>query len=82
MAFDAFYLADTLLIQPLEIIVGSKQGAFGSNKDGHALYEQAASKQKNLVVMEGASHFDMYDNPKYLDDAVDKFAAFYQRQLQ
>jgi hypothetical protein len=24
MAFDAFYLADTLLIQPPEIIVGSK----------------------------------------------------------
>lgn len=81
MAFDAFYLADTLLTQPLEVIIGSKQGAFGSNKDGHALYDMAASKQKNLVVMDGASHFDLYDNPKYIDDAVARFVKFYRHNL-
>ena len=37
IGFDAFHLADTLLTQPLQIIVGSKQGAFGSYKDGHEL---------------------------------------------
>lgn len=32
--FDAFHLADSLLTQPLQIIVGGVQGAFGSYKDG------------------------------------------------
>ena len=46
IGFDAFHLADTLLTQPLQIIVGSKQGAFGSYKDGHELYEKAASEKR------------------------------------
>lgn len=60
----SFYLADTLLTQPLQIIVGSKQGAFGSYKDGHELYEKAASEKKDLLVVEGASHYDLYDQPE------------------
>ncbi|MFA6083783.1 hypothetical protein [Mucilaginibacter sp.] len=54
MAFDAFYLVEMLLTHPLQIVVGSKQGAFGSNKDGQELYERAASTHKDLLVMEGA----------------------------
>ncbi|CAG9988896.1 unnamed protein product [Clonostachys byssicola] len=81
MAFDAFYLADMLLTQPLRIIVGSKIGSFGSNQDGHTLYEDAASTKKDIVVMEGASHFDLYDKPQYVDVAVDSFAAFFRANL-
>ena len=44
IGFDAFHLADTLLTHP-QIIVGSKQGAFGSYKDGHELYEKASEKR-------------------------------------
>ena len=50
IGFDAFHLADTLLTQPLQIIVGSKQGAFGSYKDGHELYEKAASEKKIYLL--------------------------------
>lgn len=82
MAYDAFALADMLLTQPLQIIVGSKPGAFNSNRDGHELYKVAASSQKDLLVMEGASHFDMYDNPAYIDKAVAKFTKFYQANLK
>jgi len=81
IAFDAFYLADMLLTQPLQIIVGSLQGAFGSNKDGHYLYEKAASAEKDLLIMEGASHYDLYDNPKYVDPAVEKFTEFFRKNL-
>jgi fermentation-respiration switch protein FrsA (DUF1100 family) len=82
MAFDAFYLIETLLTQPLQIIVGSQQGAFGSNRDGHELYQRAASTKKDLLVMEGASHFDLYDNPKYVDKAIEKFVDFYDTYLK
>lgn len=82
MAFDAFYLVEMLLTQPLQIVVGSQQGAFSSNKHGHELYERAASTQKDLLVMDGASHFDLYDNPKYVDKAVEKFADFYHTYLK
>ena len=82
IGFDAFHLVDMLLTQPLQIIVGSQHGAFGSNKDGHYLYENVASKEKDLLVMEGASHYDLYDNPKYVNPAVEKFTEFYRRHLK
>ena len=49
IGFDAFHLADTLLT-PAQIIVGSKQGAFGSYKDGHELYEKATSEKKIYLL--------------------------------
>ncbi|NUT85081.1 alpha/beta hydrolase [Pseudomonas corrugata] len=82
MAFDAFYLADMLLTQPLQIIVGSQQGAFGSNRDGHDVYKLAASTSKDILVMDGASHFDLYDNPEYVNAAIEKFSSFYLTYLK
>ncbi|MCR6727714.1 alpha/beta hydrolase [Agrobacterium fabrum] len=82
MPYSAFHLSDTLLTQPLQIVVGSKPGAFNSNRDGHDLYKQAASTKKDLMVMEGASHFDLYDNAKYQDPAVDKFSEFFHSNLK
>jgi hypothetical protein len=82
MAFDAFQFSEMLLTQPLQIVVGSKQGAFGSNKDGHELYTSAASIKKNLVVLKGASHFDLYDNPKYVDNAIKTLTSFYLSHLK
>lgn len=82
MAFDAFYLAEMLLTQPLQIVTGSKDGAFGSKRDGRQLYERAASPTKDIVVIDGASHFDLYDNPKYVNKAVDTFSSFFQKHLK
>ncbi len=53
LAFDAFNLVEQLLTQPLQIIVGDKQGAFGSYKDGQELYRRATC-EKDLLVIEGA----------------------------
>lgn len=82
IGFDAFHLVEMLLTQPLQIIIGSQQGAFGSNRDGHELYRRAASKEKDLLEMEGASHYDLYDNPKYVDPAVEKLTGFYRKNLK
>jgi len=82
MGFDAYNLADVLLTQPLEVIVGSEQGAYGSNKSGHEIYRRAASVSKDLQVLDGASHFDLYDNPKYVDKAVATFDEFFHRSMK
>lgn len=81
IGFDAFHLADSLLTQPLQIIVGGVQGAFGSYKDGHYLYNLAASEKKDLFVIEGASHYDLYDRPEPVRKAVEKLDAFYKENL-
>lgn len=81
IAFDSLFMVDTLLTQPLEIVVGDKVGAFGSYDTGKELYEKAASKDKDLYVIEGASHYDLYDNPEVTDKAVAKLTAFYRRVL-
>ncbi|WP_338631417.1 alpha/beta hydrolase [Clostridium baratii] len=81
IGFDAFHLADELLTQPLQIIVGSVQGVFGSYRDGHELYNKAASKKKDLFIVEGASHYDLYDREETVRKAVEKLEAFYKENL-
>ena len=81
IGFDAFHLANKLLTQPLQIIVGSVQGGFGSYQDGHELYNKAASEKKDLFVVIGASHYDLYDQPKSVNQAVDKLKVFYKENL-
>lgn len=81
IGFDAFHLVEELLTQPLQIIVGSVQGAFGSYKDGHELYNRAASEKKDILVVEGASHYDLYDQPEPVNQAVEKLEAFYKENL-
>ena len=81
IGFDAFHLADELLTQPLQIIVGSVQGVFGSYRDGHELYNKAASKKKDLFIVEGASHYDLYDREEPVRKAVEKLEAFYKENL-
>jgi uncharacterized protein len=81
LGFDAFHLAEELLTQPLQIIIGSVQGAFGAYQDGHELYNKAATEKKDLFVIEGASHYDLYDQPEPVGQAVKKLAAFYKENL-
>ncbi|MEV0705795.1 alpha/beta hydrolase [Saccharopolyspora sp. NPDC050389] len=79
--FDAFHLADKLLTQPLQIIVGSVPGAFGSYRDGFELFERARSETKDIFVVEGASHYDLYDQPAAVDQAFTKLEPFFKENL-
>ncbi len=81
LGFDAFHLAEVLLTQPLQIIIGDKQGGFGSYRDGHELYKKAASEKKDLFILEGVSHYDLYDQPEPVRKAVEKLDAFYRENL-
>lgn len=81
ISFDAFRFADTFLTQPLQIIIGAKQGGFGSYRDGHTLYELAASTKKDLMVIENVSHYDLYDKPEAVQKASEKLIVFYNENL-
>lgn len=80
LGFDAFHLAEELLTQPLQVVVGNRVGAAGSDRDGHELYRRAPGP-KDLLVVDGAGHYDLYDRPQYVDQAVDRLAEFYGRYL-
>jgi fermentation-respiration switch protein FrsA (DUF1100 family) len=81
LGFDAFHLVEELLTQPLQIIVGDKQGAFGSYRDGQELFKRAASEKKDILVLENVSHYDLYDQPEPVNKAVEKLDAFYKENL-
>ena len=82
MAFDPYNMIETLLTQPLQIIIGDKKAAFASHNTGKEVYARAASKGKDLYVIEGASHYDLYDNPEVTDKAVAKLTEFYRKNLK
>lgn len=81
LGWDAFHLAEVLLTQPLCVVVGDKVGAFGAYRDGCEIIERAASKQKELVVVEGWSHYDLYDKPEPVAKALEKLIPFYKTNL-
>lgn len=81
LGFDAFHLVPELLIQPLYVIVGSKQGKTGQFEAGKKLYELSPAKDKSFHAVEGAGHYDMYFVPKYVDEAIEKLVGFYKKHL-
>lgn len=81
IAFDAFHLADLLLTQPLHIVIGDKVGAFGSYRDGFELFNKAASKQKTIQVVHGASHYDLYDGKEATGKAIEQIIPFFKEHL-
>lgn len=81
LAWDAFAFAETLLTQPIMLIFGSKPGGFGAYRDGMELYGRAASKDKELVVVEGHSHYELYDLPAATDVAIRSLIPFFKQHL-
>ncbi|MDD7965352.1 alpha/beta hydrolase [Actinomycetospora lemnae] len=80
LGFDAFHLADQLLTQPVQVVVAGEAGTTGSRADGERLARLAPAAEEVLVV-EGARHYEMYDVPAYVDRAVDRLAVFFAAHL-
>lgn len=79
--FDAFHLADKLLDQPLYIIAGDVPGAFGSYRFAYELFDKAYTRDKKLHIVAGASHYDLYDQPKQVEEALARLIPFYKEKL-
>ncbi|MGC3956296.1 MAG: alpha/beta hydrolase [Propionicimonas sp.] len=81
LGWDAFHLAEELLDQPLLVVIGDKQGAFGAYRDGQEIYRRAASKDKELLVLPGVSHYDLYDQPVGAGEALKRIVPFFAEKL-
>lgn len=82
IAWDAFAFAETLLTQPMMVVFGGRPGGFGAYRDGMEIYGRAASKNKEMVVVEGWSHYDLYDNPVPTGIALDRVIPFFTQHLR
>lgn len=78
LAFEAFANIETFLTQPILVMVGSKAG---SRWQGEEIYKKAKSK-KELMVIDGATHMDLYDIPKYVEQVVEKTTIFFAENLK
>ena len=76
--FSTFLFADRYSTQPILMIAGSNADTFRFSED---LLKKAASTNKELFTIEGATHGDLYDKPEYVDQAVEKAAAFFKENL-
>ena len=81
MGWDAFTNAEVLLTQPLMVVIGDKPGGFGAYRDGWEIYSRAASENKQIIVAEGWSHYDLYDQPEPVGIALAKVVPFFKDNL-
>jgi fermentation-respiration switch protein FrsA (DUF1100 family) len=75
VAFTGFDRVNTLT-QPLMIVAGSKAGSLWHSQELHA----KAAGPKELFVVEGATHMDLYDG-QGAGVAMNKLAPFFKRNL-
>ncbi|WP_232164923.1 hypothetical protein [Staphylococcus nepalensis] len=70
-----------MLDQPLYIVAGDVPGAFGSYRFAYKLFDKAYTKDKKLHIIEGASHYDLYDQPNPVNEALSGLIPFYKEKL-
>lgn len=80
LGFDALHLADQLLTQPVQVIVAGVGGSTGSLEDGRQL-TQLARAAEDILIIEGARHYEMYDEPAYIAQAVQRLGEFFNKHL-
>lgn len=76
VSFTGFDRAGELLTQPVMIIAGSEAGSLWHSQELHA----KAAGPKELFILEGATHMDLYDGPGSRV-AMTKLAPFFTRTL-
>lgn len=72
ITFDAYEFIPELLDRPLLVVAGGKAGSLWQSKRAVEL----SNGPKELYVIEEAGHFDLYDNPRYIETAIKKIVEF------
>lgn len=80
LGYDAYHLVDQLMTQPLQVILAGRIGNTGSYESGMQLWKLAPNPV-DLMVIDDAGHYEMYDEPEYVDAAVDRLVNFYSNNL-
>ena len=79
-AFHAFSDMETLLTQPALFIAGTEAGSLWQSELAYSKATAAASRE--LYRIKGATHMDLYDLPKFVNQAVDKLEKFFRENLK
>ncbi len=78
VTYDAFNHVELFLTQPVQIVAGSNAGTRWMSED---LFARAASKDKDLLIVEGGTHMAMYDQPHLVHAALGRLLPFYKAHL-
>ncbi|WP_233545653.1 alpha/beta fold hydrolase [Parabacteroides sp. AM08-6] len=78
MNFFPFVQIETISPRPLLFIVGENAVSAYFSEDAYS----KASEPKELFIVPGATHVDLYDRPDYLNITLPKLDAFYKQYLQ
>ncbi len=78
ISFDITDQIELLAPTPYLAIAGTKALTFGLSKRAF----NRANEPKELFKIEGATHVDLYDIDKYVDQAVNKLNMFYTKSLK
>jgi uncharacterized protein len=77
MAFFPFEQLETISPRPLLVITGSKADTLFWSEEVH----KKAKEPKELFVVDGATHIDLYDKPQFVTPAVAKLTGFFSQHL-
>jgi len=77
MAFDAFAHVESISPRPLLMIAGSEADTRYFSEEAVA----QAKEPKEVFVVDGATHIDLYDRPEFVPQVVAKLTDFYAKHL-
>lgn len=78
MTFTAFDHLELLAPRPLLMIAGSKADTFYFSEDAY----RRAAEPKELYIVEGASHIQLYWKPEYVEQVSAKLAEYFTKYLK
>jgi fermentation-respiration switch protein FrsA (DUF1100 family) len=78
MNFFPFAQIETVSPRPLLFIVGERAVSAYFSEDAYS----KAAEPKELFVVPGASHVDLYDRPEYMRVSLPKLDGFFKQYLK
>ncbi|MFJ8113773.1 alpha/beta hydrolase [Streptomyces sp. NPDC096132] len=75
--YDSYAMIELISPRPLLMIAGSQAESAYFSREAIA----QAAEPKELVVVDGATHIDLYDKDEYVTPAVAKLAEFFGKHL-
>lgn len=77
MAYHSYDHVDLISPRPLLMIAGTKADTKYFSEQAYA----QAKEPKELYLIDGATHIDLYDKPEYVTPAVERLDAFFDKYL-
>ncbi len=82
LAWDGLAFTEMLMTQPMMVVIGRKAGAFGAYRDGMEAYGRStSSKDRQLVLLDEWSHYDIYDKPEPVGLALARMVPFLKQHV-